>query len=153
MLQKHLKIAVLLLILLVPLTISGILRNGKQFHMLSKGNYFFEQTRRRADIASISISFPDGHTVTIEKKDDFWRIAEADDYFASFAKINALTSLIRNTVIYRADPIRKNDAVFSDRTKHIVITSKDTLGGIVDKATIAIQSNTDEKQPLRQKAI
>ena len=49
MLQKHLKIAVLLLILLVPLTISGILRNGKQFHMLSKGNYFFEQTRRRAE--------------------------------------------------------------------------------------------------------
>lgn len=85
--------------------------------MLSKGNYFFEQTRRRADIASISISFPDGHTVTIEKKDDFWRIAEADDYFASFAKINCLTSLIRNTVIYRADPIRKKRCRFFRQNK------------------------------------
>ena len=68
MLQKHLKIAVLLLILLVPLTISGILRNGKQFHMLSKGNYFFEQTRRRADIASISISFQTGTPLLLKRR-------------------------------------------------------------------------------------
>ncbi len=134
MLRKHISIALLLLVVVLPITIIGSIRTASQVRIFSRGSYFFEKTRNSVDVLSVTIVFSDNKTITIEKKDSFWRIKEADDYFASFAKVNALISLIRNTIIYRADPL--SDGNYSQFSDGIKITSTDSHGNIVDDACI-----------------
>ena len=135
MLLKHIKSALILLLCVVPLFVYGVYLNGTRVHLLSRGNYFFDLTRNRADVSSIQLIFPNKSSIQIEKVDDFWRIKEADGYYAAFAKINALVSLIRNTVIYRADTLNENEAsLFQNPLK---IISRDTKGNIIDEASIA----------------
>lgn len=134
MLRKHIRVALLLLAVVLPLTIFGSIHTAGQMRIFSRGSYFFEKTRENADILSVSITFPGGKTITVEKKDSFWRIKEADDYFASFAKVNALIALIRNTVIYRADALNSDSPLqISDAIR---IASSDSHGNIVDDAYI-----------------
>lgn len=135
MLLKHIKIALILLLFIIPLFAYAIYVNGTRIHLLSRGNYFFDLTRNRADITQIKFIFPDKTALHITKTDDFWRIKEADNYYAAFAKINALVNLIRSTVIYRADAIQEKElSLFSNPLK---IISMDSSGNIVDEATIA----------------
>ena len=82
------------------------------------------------------MKFADGNSITINKKDDLWFVKEADDYFVSFAKINSLVSLIRNTIIYRVDPIEKTKLPFREKDSFI-LESIDNKGNIVDRAIIA----------------
>ena len=137
MLRQHFKIAFLLLILLTPLTIFGGIVGVEHIRTLARGNYFFEQTRSRPDIFSISITFPNGKSVSVEKKDSFWHIKEADDYYASFTRVNALVKLIRDTVIYRADKARDDTYAETLFANSVHITSRDIYGNIVDVADIA----------------
>ncbi len=135
MLRKHIKIALILLLFAVPFLIYGIYLNSTRVHLLSRGNYFFDLTRNRADIEQIALVFPNQKSIHIEKKDNFWRIKEANNYYTAFSKINALVALIRNTVIYRADNFHsKEEALFQNALK---IISTDASGKIVDEATIA----------------
>ncbi len=133
---KHIKAAGVLLCLTLSLLTWGIIQNGKQVHSLSRGSYFFSKTRDHAHIAQIAITFPDSSVISIEKKDDLWRIKEADDYYAAFSKVNALVELIRNTTIYRADKLQGDDSntFFDDAIK---IKSMDDNGDIIDSAVIA----------------
>lgn len=135
MLLKHIKTALILLLFIIPFFAYAIHLNGTRIHLLSRGNYFFDLTRNRADIAQIKFVFPNQSSIHITKTDDFWRIKEADNYYAAFAKINALVNLIRSTVIYRADAIHENElALFNNPLK---IISTDSSGNVVDEATIA----------------
>lgn len=135
MLQRHIKIAAIILLFTLALTVLGIAQNTQNRYMQIRGDYFFEKTRDAADVASVVLSFPDNHSVTIEKKESYWKIPEADDYYASFAKVNALTLLIRNSLIYRADVQKSADGnLFSEG---ITITSKAQNGDVIDTAVIA----------------
>lgn len=135
MLLKHIKIALICLLIAVPLLVYGIYLNSTKIHLLARGNYFFEATRNSADITQIEIVFPNQKSIHIQKTDNFWRISEADGYYASFAKINALVSLIRNTVIYRADYIHEKEMDLFENPLKII--SSDKNGNIVDEAIIA----------------
>ncbi len=135
MLLKHIKFALILLLCVVPLFIYGTYLNSTRVHLLSRGNYFFDLTRNRADVASIQLIFPNKSSIQIEKIDDFWRIKEADGYFAAFAKINALVNLIRNTVIYRADTLNEKEATLFQNPLKII--SRDAKGNVIDDASIA----------------
>lgn len=133
---KDIKIAVLLLCFVTPLALIGVHKNHQQALTLSRGNYFFERTRDTADVGSIVINFDDKNSISLIKKDGLWRIKEADDYYASFAKTNALVKLIYNTFIHRLDKITDIDnKKFDD--KAIKITSYNEAGDILDLATIA----------------
>ena len=132
---NHLKIGVFILVFSIPFMIFGVNLNSQRILRLSKGNYFFEKTRNSPDISEIIISFPNKNKISIVKKGDLWHIKEADDYYASFLKINTLVSLIRNTIIYRADII-KNNKLSVDTKNSIKMTSIDKSGNHVDEATI-----------------
>ena len=140
MIFKHIKISGIVLLCCLPLLFWGLKVNNDKIMLLSKGNYFFEKTRNSPNISSIILKFSNGKTISINKKNELWRIKEADDYYASFAKINSLVLLIRNTIIYRADAIRKNDKLL-ENNKQVTIQSVDEKGNIVDEAIIF------EKQP------
>ncbi len=135
MLLKHIKIALICLLIAIPLLVYGIYLNNTKIHLLARGNYFFEATRNSADITQIKIVFPNQKSIHIQKTDNFWRISEADGYYASFAKINALVNLIRSTVIYRADYIHQNELDLFENPLKII--SSDKNGNIVDEAIIA----------------
>lgn len=133
---KHLKFAGIILFFSVLFMGFGIHLNSNRVLRLAKGNYFFEQTRNSSIISQIVISFPNNNTVSVVKKGDLWHIKEADDYFASFLKINSLVSLIRSTIIFRADTIKNNVLPFK-KEECIKISSIDNKGNIVDEAFIA----------------
>ncbi len=135
MIFKHIKISGIVLLCCLPLLLWGLKINNDNIMLLSKGNYFFEKTRNSPNVSSIVLKFDNKKTISINKKNELWRIKEADDYYASFAKINSLVLLIRNTIIHRADAIRKNDELHK-KNKKIVIQSIDDDGNIVDEATI-----------------
>ena len=133
---KHIKIGLFILIFTLPLMILGIHFNNGRIHALSRGNYFFNLTRNHPQISSIKLSFADGKTININRKEDLWYIKEADDYFVSFLKINTLVTLIRNTIIYRADVLDKNNVPLLEKDC-LIIESIDNYGNVVEKAVIA----------------
>ncbi len=140
---KHLKIGIFILLLTLPLFIYGIYLNNSKIHTLSKGNYFFEATRDHPHIVSIIIKFNNGKTITLKKQNQLWRAIEADGYLVSFAKINTLISLIRNTIIYRTDKLKKDEVPF-DKKNSITIQSIDTNGNIIENAIIALKSKNNK---------
>lgn len=141
---KHLKIGCVILLFCLPLLFWGISLNNSKIHNLSKGNYFFNTTRNHPNISSIEIKFNDlNKQITINKKDDLWHIKEADDYFVSFSKINTLVSLIRNTIIFRADKIKDNKIPFS-KENTITITSFDNHGNIVEQSIVAKKTDKNK---------
>lgn len=133
---KHIKIGLFLLLFTVPLMLYGIHLNNGRIHALSRGNYFFDITRNHPQISSINLKFADGKTISINRKEDLWFVKEADDYFVSFKKINTLVTLIRNTIIYRADALEKNALPFLEKDS-LVIESVDNTGKVIEKAVIA----------------
>jgi hypothetical protein len=92
---------------------------------------------------SIVIKFANNSTITLKKQDQLWRILEADDYFVSFAKINTLINLIRNTIIYRADNIKNNNIPFDEKNT-ISIQSIDKNGNVIDDAIIAMKNENNK---------
>ncbi len=140
---KHLKIGILILLILIPLFIYGIYLNNSRIHALSKGNYFFETTREHPYISTIVINFPNNKNITLKKHEQLWRAAEADDYLVSFAKINTLIHLIRDTIIYRTDKLKNNNLPF-DMKNSIIIQSINENGEIIDNATIALKGKKNK---------
>ena len=107
----------------------------------SRGNYFFEQTRNNNNLNKIVIQNKD-NTVTMIKKDDLWRIKEANYYFADFGKINTLVDKLYNTVVYRADKFNDdNSKIFENET---VIYTYDSNNIIIDKVSIAPRSENNK---------
>lgn len=139
----HIKTAVFILTASLILMFCGILYNGQQTYSMSRGNYFFEQTKNNSDIKTILISFTDGKKISLARKGDFWRIKEADDYFAAFAKINALINLITNTTIYRADLI-KGENLENYFQNALKIETLDSRGNIVDSARISLKQQNNK---------
>ncbi|MBR5599335.1 MAG: hypothetical protein IKW39_04765 [Alphaproteobacteria bacterium] len=142
MIFKHTKIISLLLLLTLPLLFLGIKLNNNRVMLLSKGSYFFDKTRNSSDVSMIVIKFDDNKSITISKKNDLWHIKEADDYYVSFAKINTLVSLIRNTIIFRADPIKKSNPLL--KNKGITIQSFNNNMEIIDEAFIFEKHNNNK---------
>lgn len=136
MISKHIKIAVVLLCFLVPLFCFGLYQNSKNFYTMSRGNYFFQNTRKQANLETIILDFGNNHTVTIMRREGLWRIKEADDYFAASLMVNILFKFITDTVIYRADAADNNQ--FSQYLKDgIKVTCIDNKGNILDSAVIS----------------
>ena len=136
MIFNHIKVGCLILLFSLPFMMYGLKLNADRVMLLSKGSYFFEKTRNSADIVSIVLKFDNNKNITINKQNELWHIKEADDYFVSFAKINTLVSLIRNTIIYRADAIKKSDTTLIENTKKIAIQSLDKNGKVIDEAFV-----------------
>ena len=141
---KQLKLGCVILVCCLPFLFWGISINNAKIHNLSKGNYFFDTLRNHPNISSIILGFNNNSSkITINRKDDLWHIKEADDYFVSFSKINTLVSLIRNTIIFRADKIIDNKIPFS-KENAITITALDNFGKVVEQATIAKKSDKNK---------
>lgn len=141
--QNHLKIAAVLFFFCFSAMIFGITKNQQSFFSLSRGNYFFDNTRNSAHLKIIRIKFGDGETISLKNKNRFWRIEEADDYYAAFQKINSFLGLIHNTMIYRADALRKQDEEkFVENT--VQITTFDDAGNILDEVLIAPKSENNK---------
>lgn len=134
--SKHIKLAILLLCLVLPFCIVGIHKNNQKTLILSSGNYFFEKTRNSADVNSIVMKFNDKNSISLIKKNGFWRVKEADDYYASLTKTNALIKLIYGAFIHRIDIANGNDDKKFD-SGTIQITSYNEAGDVLDKATIS----------------
>lgn len=113
----------------------GIYGNARFAKIMSRGNYFFEKTRDSIKIKTIVLEFPQKYSITIKKKNDLWYIGETDDYFASFAQLNSLFRLIRQTTIYRADVVDEQKLSELKKNSYIIKTLDDS-GEIVDQAFI-----------------
>lgn len=136
--QKHVKIAAIILCFCVGFVILGAVLTSQQIYNLARGNYFFSASRDNTDINTIFLTFPDNKKITIRTVNNLWRIQEADDYFASPSKINSLVNLLRNSLIYRADTITndKHLPLFADSLK---IETADNSGKIIDSAQVALR--------------
>lgn len=132
---QQIKKAIFILSFVVILLGIGIYHSARFSKIMSRGNYFFEETRDNIKIKTIILEFPQNQTITIEKKNDLWYIGEADDYFASFAQLNSLFRLLRQTTIYRADVIDEKKLSEIEKNSFILKTLDDK-GKIVDQAFI-----------------
>lgn len=141
MIFKHLKIAVILLCLLLPLFGFGLYQNNKNFYTMARGNYFFENTRQKANLNTIILDFGDNIKITITQREGLWRVKEADDYFAANILVNELFKFITDTVIYRADILDKTQ-VSEYLKNNVKITSMDNKGNILDYAIVSPQIKT-----------
>jgi len=140
---KHIKIAALLLCFSLPLMFWGIVKNVRFAQTLSRGNYFFENTRVNTDVHSFILSFPNGNVITLEQKNNLWRIKEADDYYADFNKINTFIGLIRNTTIYRADEI-EDSSLLNYKQNALSIQALDSSDKIIDDAHIVPKKDVNK---------
>lgn len=132
---KHIKIATFLVFISLIMLVIGITQNTRHAQIVSRGNYFFENTRKNTDINSIVLKFSDNKQITLEQKNHMWRVKEADDYYADFQKINSLIRLIRGISIYRADSLK--NPLSADTLKNAFeLISYDIDGHIVDDAQI-----------------
>ena len=133
---KHIKIAGFILCFTLCFLIYGGYLYSNYVHLMSKGNYFFEKTRAAHNVSAFVLENNKGQKLTLEKKNKFWRIKEADDYFADFSRINSFIKNIRNTIIYRNDFY---DDVLAQLPieNALSITSLDEQGRIIDHALIA----------------
>jgi len=104
----HIKLAGLILCISLIVMSFGVVRNFQYTQTLSRGNFFFENTKKTADIQKIKLKFANGNVITLLQKDNLWHVMEADEYFASFRKINSLIKLLHQTSIYRADYLSKS---------------------------------------------
>ena len=142
MLNKHIKIALILLVVSFPVLIYGIYQNNLSLHSQSRGHYFFSQTRDNVSTDRIVFKFPDSKTISLKKHQGFWRIEEADDYFVAFEKVNLFVKLIRNSTIYRSDRITQNDNVkFKEALR---ITSFDDNNKIIEDVFVAKKSQNNK---------
>ena len=133
--RKHLKAAFFILCLTIPLLLWGGYQNMQRVLSMSRGNYFFEQTKNNPAVTSFRLKFANGTIITLEKNENFWRVKEADNYFADFIKINSFMKLILLTTIYRADYVDQN--TLNNLAKDsFSITSFDRHGKVIDEAVI-----------------
>lgn len=137
--NKHLKISFFIFCFTLPLLLWGGYQNAHRILSMSRGNYFFEQTKNNAHIAAFRLQFADNKTITLEKNDGLWRVKEADGYYADFIKINSFMKLIFQTTIYRADYIDSKQ-ISTLTNKALSITSLDKSGNIIDSALISPKS-------------
>lgn len=138
---KHLKIAAIFLGLSLLLLSFGLYQDGKNFYTMSRGNYFFQNTRLKASLETIILDFGNGYKITITQREGLWRIKEADDYFASSILLNELFKFLTNTVIYRSDMVDHNQFVeYLKNGVHFI--SMDNNGRTLDEAVIAPQARS-----------
>jgi hypothetical protein len=126
--------SLILFVILILLTI-GIYRNAQFAMVMSRGNYFFATTRDNANIKTITMSSPDNKSVTLEKRNNLWYVKEADDYFAAFRNISALSKLLRQSAVYRADTLDEQ-AFVEFRKNAFMLKTIDNNGNTVDEAFI-----------------
>lgn len=134
--QKQIKIALALFIFSALFCMTGVILSSNRMHLLSKGTYFFENTRQNNNINKIILSFPNGKKISFFQKNNLWRIEEVDDYFASFSKIDSLFKLLRDTTIFRTDALdeKVKNSIMTENTS---IKTFDDKGNLVDEASIA----------------
>ena len=112
---KYIKIALFILLFTLPLMFFGIHKNTQYAKSMSRGNYFFENTRNNPDVHQIVIEFEGNNAITFVEKNNIWRVKEADDYYASYSRISVLIDLLRDATIYRADWVKKQQNTMSQK--------------------------------------
>ena len=132
---KQIKYAGFILFVILVLLTVGLYKNAEFAMIMSRGNYFFDATRDNADIKMITLSSPDGQSVTLLKRNNLWYVKEADDYFAAFRNISALTKLLRQTTVYRADMLEEQ-ALLEFKKNAFMIKTIDSKGTTVDESFI-----------------
>ncbi len=140
--KSHFKAALFLACFTLLFLGIGFFSKGKTIYSMSRGNYFFENSRNNLKLHTVIVKFENGKNITLEQQNGIWRIKEADDYFASPFEANALLKFISDTVIFRADKLNK-----TDKQQHlentIKITCLDSDGNILDIAEIAPKKDTN----------
>ena len=140
---RHIKIAGFILCITLTLMFWGIFRNFHYTQTLSRGNFFFENTKKATNVQTIELKFADNHVVTLQQKDNLWHVKEADTYYASFRKINSLVKLLYQTAIYRADYLSKDKRQQLPADFVSVITyNKD--GKVIDNAKIFSKNDNNK---------
>lgn len=137
--KKHVRLAAALLVITASFMLIGIVKQFKHTQTLSKGNYFFQNTRDNAYITKIKISLPSGKNITLFLQDGLWKVEEADNYYASLTQINRLIKTIQDTIIFRADYVSQ-EQLQKYMASSMRIESYDKNGNIIDTAYIAPQT-------------
>lgn len=140
---KHLRTAFFLFCLSFIILLWGGYKNVNRILSMSRGNYFFEKTKASSALAYFRLNFPNNTTITLEKKENFWRIREADGYYADFAKINSFMKLIFQATVYRADYIDPEKLFFSVHDS-LGIVSVDDQNQVLDTALIAPKNESNK---------
>lgn len=139
---RHIKIAIFLLCITIPLMLGGIYKSIKTTQMMSRGNYFFENSRNNPSVSKIILGL-NNEKITFHKKENFWLVREADDYYASFGKMKSLLNLIYSTTVYRADTSYEHD--FDSFTKNALsIQTFDGKNQLLDNVFIAPKQNNNQ---------
>ena len=132
---RQIQYAGFILFSVLILLVAGLYKNAEFAMIMSRGNYFFDNSRDRADIQEILLTSPDSKSVTLARRNNLWYVKEADDYFAAFRNVAQLTKLIRQAAVYRADVI--DEQKLADFKKDaIVIKTVSRNGDTVDEAFI-----------------
>lgn len=134
--KTHIKAALFLAFFTLLLLGFSIYQYGKSHYAMSRGNYFFDNSRDNLKLYTIILDFGDGQKITMNQHNGFWRIKEADDYYASSAQAGALLKFISDTVVYRADKMNNDDKLKYFKN-NIKIICQDNNGNILDIAEIA----------------
>ncbi|MBP3515467.1 MAG: hypothetical protein J6K65_04595 [Alphaproteobacteria bacterium] len=133
---KQIRIALLLLCFTLPLLGMAVYHSGKNIRTMSRGNYFFNNTRHNPNVERITLKFGNETNITLVQREGFWRVKEADDYFVSPAQMNNLINFINDTVIYRSDKLDKKE-ITQYLTNGLELTTFDNNGNILDSSFIA----------------
>lgn len=139
----HIKLAGFILCFTLAIMSFGIIRNLHYTQTLSRGNFFFENTKKATDVQTIKLKFSDGNVITLQQKDNLWHVNEADGYYASFRKINSLIKLLYQTSIYRADYLSKeNKQKLPDEFLSIITYNKNNK--VIDEAKILTKQDNNK---------
>lgn len=139
----HIKIAGLILCITLAIMFLGIFHSFHYTQTLSRGSFFFENTKKATDVQTIKLKFADGNIVTLQQKDNLWHVKEADEYYASFRKINSLIKLLYQTAIYRADYLSK-DKRQTLPAELISITTYNKKDAVIDEAKILSKQDNNK---------
>ena len=141
--RHHIKLAGFILCITLAIMSFGIIRNFHYTQSLSRGNFFFENTKKATDVQTIKLKFSDGNVITLQQKDNLWHVNEADGYYASFRKINSLIKLLYQTSIYRADYLSKDNKQKVSKDSLFIITYNKN-NDVIDEAEILSKQDNNK---------
>lgn len=141
--KLHIKAALFLATFTLLILGFSMYQYGKNHYALSRGNYFFDNSRDNMELYTVIVDFDSERKITLNQDHGFWRVKEADDYFASSIQAGALLKFISDTVIFRADKINDDDKqqYLKDSIK---ITCLDSNGNTLDSVEIAPKKDNNK---------
>lgn len=140
--KLHIRAALFIVCITLLLLGIGFFQHKNYFYAMSRGNYFFENSRNNLKLQTVIVDFGNEQKITLKQQNGIWRIKEADDYFASSYEANALLKFISDTVVYRIDKLKDSDMQHLKNT--LKITCLDNNNTVLDVAEIAPKTENNK---------